>query len=108
MSVRSGGACRLIGKCLSAERAECRSLKSKNQRKTKLRNEAASVGGLAVDQRDPKGATAMSKLHFKLGTGIGFVLLSSAALAASESEQTLTTVTNIFMYVFILFVVVVG
>jgi len=50
----------------------------------------------------------MSKLHFKLGTGIGFVLLSSAALAASESEQTLTTVTNIFMYVFILFVVVVG
>jgi CBS domain-containing protein len=50
----------------------------------------------------------MSKLHYKLSTGIGFVLLSSAALAASESEQALTTVTNMFIYAFILFVVVVG
>jgi CBS domain-containing protein len=50
----------------------------------------------------------MSKFHYKLSTGIGFVLLSSAALAASESEQALTTVTNMFIYAFILFVVVVG
>ena len=50
----------------------------------------------------------MSKLHYKLSSGIGFVLLSSAALAASESEQALTTVTNMFIYAFILFVVVVG
>ena len=50
----------------------------------------------------------MSKLHYKLSTGIGFVLLSSAALAASESEQALTTVTNMFIYAFVLFVVVVG
>ena len=50
----------------------------------------------------------MSKLQYKLGAGISFVLLSSAALAASESEQALTTVTNMFIYAFILFVVVVG
>jgi CBS domain-containing protein len=50
----------------------------------------------------------MSKLHYKLSTGIGFVLLSSAALAADASEQALTTVTNMFIYAFILFVVVVG
>ena len=50
----------------------------------------------------------MSKLHYKLGAGIGFVLLSSAALAASESEQALTTVTNVFIYAFILFVAIVG
>jgi CBS domain-containing protein len=50
----------------------------------------------------------MSKLQYKLCAGIGFVLLSSAALAASESEQALTTVTNMFIYAFILFVVVVG
>ena len=50
----------------------------------------------------------MSKLHHKLGAGIGFALLSSAALAASESEQPLTTVTNMFIYAFILFVVVVS
>ena len=50
----------------------------------------------------------MSKLHYKLGAGIGFALLSSAALATSESEQPLTTVTNMFIYAFILFVVVVG
>ena len=50
----------------------------------------------------------MSKLQYKLGAGIGFVLLSSAALAASKSEQALTTVTNMFIYAFILFVVVVG
>jgi CBS domain-containing protein len=50
----------------------------------------------------------MSKLHYKLATGIGFVLLSSAALAASASEQTLTTVTEMFIYSFIGFVIVVG
>ena len=50
----------------------------------------------------------MSKLHYKLSTGIGFVLLSSAALAADASEQTLTTVTYMFIYAFVLFVVVVG
>jgi CBS domain-containing protein len=50
----------------------------------------------------------MSKLQYKLSTGIGFVLLSSAALAADASEQALTTVTNMFIYAFILFVVVVG
>ena len=50
----------------------------------------------------------MSKLQYKLGAGIGFVLLSSAALAADASEQALTTVTNMFIYAFILFVVVVG
>jgi len=50
----------------------------------------------------------MSKLHYKLGACIGFATLSSAALAASESEQTLTTVTDMFIYAFILFVVVVG
>ena len=50
----------------------------------------------------------MSRLHYKFGVGIGFVLLSSAALAASASEQTLTTVTDMFIYAFILFVVVVG
>ena len=50
----------------------------------------------------------MSKLHYKLSTGIGFVLLSSAALAASASEQTLTNVTYMFIYAFVLFVVVVG
>ena len=50
----------------------------------------------------------MSKIQYKLGAGIGFVLLSSAALAADASEQALTTVTNMFIYAFILFVVVVG
>ena len=50
----------------------------------------------------------MSKLQYKLSTGIGFVLLSSAALAADASEQTLTTVTYMFIYAFVLFVVVVG
>ena len=50
----------------------------------------------------------MSKLHFKLGTGIGFVLLSSAALAASEPEQTMTMITEMIAYAFILFVFVVG
>lgn len=50
----------------------------------------------------------MSKLHFKLGTGIGFVLLSSAALAASEPEQTITIISEMLAYGSILFVVVVG
>jgi CBS domain-containing protein len=50
----------------------------------------------------------MSKLHYKLGTGIGFVLLSSAALAASEPEQTMTTITEVVTYALILFVVAVA
>jgi hypothetical protein len=50
----------------------------------------------------------MSKLHYKLDTGIGFVLLSSAALAAYEPEQTMTTITEMVAYALILFVVVVG
>jgi len=50
----------------------------------------------------------MSKLRYKLGTGIGFALLSSVALAASESEQTLTTIMGMQTYALILFVVVVG
>jgi CBS domain-containing protein len=50
----------------------------------------------------------MSKLHYKLGTGIGFVLLSSAALAASEPEQTMTIITEVVIYAFILLAVVVG
>lgn len=50
----------------------------------------------------------MSKLDYKLGTGIGFVLLSSAALAASEPEQTMTTITEVVTYALILFVVAVA
>ncbi len=50
----------------------------------------------------------MSKLHLELGAGIGFVLLSSAALAASEPEHTITLISEIMAYGSILFVVVVG
>lgn len=52
----------------------------------------------------------MSKLHFKFGAGIGLglVLLPSTALAASEPEQTITTISEMLAYGSILFVVVVG
>jgi predicted transcriptional regulator len=52
----------------------------------------------------------MSKLHFKFGAGIGLgpVLLPSAALAVSEPEQTITTISEMLAYGSILFVVVVG
>jgi len=49
----------------------------------------------------------MRTLYYKLGVGTGIGLLSSAALAASSSEQPLTTVTDLFIYAFILFAVVV-
>ena len=50
----------------------------------------------------------MSKLHYKFCVGIGFVLLPSAALAASEPEQTITTISETIAYGSILFVVVIG
>ena len=50
----------------------------------------------------------MSKLHYKFCVGIGFVLLPSAALAASEPEQTITTISEILAYGSILFAVVIG
>jgi CBS domain-containing protein len=50
----------------------------------------------------------MSKLHYKFCAGIGFVLLPSAVLAASEPEQTITTISEMLAYGSILFVVVIG
>jgi CBS domain-containing protein len=50
----------------------------------------------------------MSKLHYKFCAGIGSVLPASAALAASEPEQTITTISEIMAYGSILFVVVIG
>jgi CBS domain-containing protein len=50
----------------------------------------------------------MSTLHYKFCAGIGSVLLPSAALAASEPEQTITTISEILAYGSILFVVVIG
>jgi CBS-domain-containing membrane protein len=50
----------------------------------------------------------MSKLHYKFCAGIGFVLFPSAALAASEPEQTITTISEMLAYGSILFVVVIG
>ncbi len=49
----------------------------------------------------------MSKLHYKLSIGIGFASLSSAALAASPWEEPLTTITNTFIYAFVLCVIIV-
>jgi CBS domain-containing protein len=49
----------------------------------------------------------MSKLH-KVGVSIGFVLPSTAALAASEPEQTITTISEMLAYGSILFVFVIG
>ena len=50
----------------------------------------------------------MSKLQYKFCAGTGFVLLSSAALAASEPEQTITTISEILAYGSILFVLLIG
>ena len=50
----------------------------------------------------------MSTLHYKFCAGIGSVLLPSAVLAASEPEQTITTISEILAYGSILFVVVIG
>ena len=50
----------------------------------------------------------MSKLQYKFCSGIGFVLLPSAALAAPEPEQTITTISEMLAYGSILFVVVIG
>ncbi len=50
----------------------------------------------------------MDNLYHKLCASIGFLVLSSAALAASESEQPLTTVTEIFIYAFVVSVIVVA
>jgi CBS domain-containing protein len=50
----------------------------------------------------------MSKLHYKFCASISFVLLPSAALAASEPEQTITTISEMLAYGSVLFVVVVG
>jgi CBS domain-containing protein len=50
----------------------------------------------------------MGKLHYKLGTGIGFVLLSSAALAATLEEEQTTLFGQVQMYVFIAFVIIVA
>jgi CBS domain-containing protein len=50
----------------------------------------------------------MSKLHYKFCAGIGFVLSPSAVLAASEPEQTITTISEMLAYGSILFVVVIG
>lgn len=54
------------------------------------------------------GRTAMGNLSSKFVAGIGFTLLPSAAIAASEPEQTMTLITEIVGYTLILFVVVVG
>ena len=50
----------------------------------------------------------MSKRHYKFCAGIGFVLLPSAVLAASEPEQTITTISEMLAYGSILFAVVIG
>ena len=50
----------------------------------------------------------MSKLHYKFCAGIGFILLPSAALAASEPEQTITTISEMIAYGSFLFAVVRG
>ena len=43
------------------------------------------------------GATAMRKLLYKSGAGIGFALLPTAALAAPEQEQVLTFMTGVIL-----------
>jgi CBS domain-containing protein len=50
----------------------------------------------------------MSKLHYKFCASISLVLLPSAALGASEPEQTITTISEMLAYGSVLFVVVVG
>jgi CBS domain-containing protein len=55
-----------------------------------------------------RGATAMRKLIYKLGSGIGLGLLSSAALAAPQEELLTTILGQVQMYVFIAFVIIVA
>jgi CBS domain-containing protein len=50
----------------------------------------------------------MRKPLYKSGTGIGFALLPTAALAAPEQEQVLTIMTGVLLYGSILFVIVVA
>jgi len=49
---------------------------------------------------------AMSKLHYMLSGSTGLGLLSANALAASPSERTLTSVTELFFYTFFLCVAI--
>ena len=49
----------------------------------------------------------MRKLIYKLGSGIGLGLLSSAALAATQEELLTTILGQVQMYVFIAFVIIV-
>ena len=55
-----------------------------------------------------RGETAMRKLIYKLGSGIGLGLLSSAALAATQEELLTTILGQVQMYVFIAFVIIVA
>jgi CBS domain-containing protein len=54
-----------------------------------------------------RGATAMSKLLYKSGIGIGLALLSPAALAATQEEVLSTLLGQVQTYVFIGFVIIV-
>jgi CBS domain-containing protein len=54
-----------------------------------------------------RGETAMSKLIYKLGSGIGLALLSSPVLAATLDEVQTTIFGQVQMYVFIAFVIIV-
>jgi CBS domain-containing protein len=54
-----------------------------------------------------RGATAMRKLLYKSGTGIGLALLSSPVLAATLDEVQTTIFGQVQMYVFIAFVIIV-
>jgi CBS domain-containing protein len=62
---------------------------------------------LGHDQRCNRGATAMRKLLYKLGTGIGLALPSPAVLAATQEEVLTTLFGQVQMYVFIVFVIIV-
>jgi CBS domain-containing protein len=69
---------------------------------------AAANEKVGRGQHCNRGATAMRKLLYKSGAGIGFALLSPAALAAPEVEQVVTNISYLIAYGSILFVVVVG
>jgi CBS domain-containing protein len=49
----------------------------------------------------------MSKLHYKLGTGIGFVLLSPAVLAVTQEEVLTTIFGQVQLYVLIVLVIII-
>src|ERR1700675_2563334 len=53
-----------------------------------------------------QGATAMRKLRYRSGIGIGLALLSPAVFAAMP-EEVLTNISVVFTYMFIAFVIVV-